>query len=249
MRQANAALEEARTRENDSAFLTTSDEENASGPEGLQCEEPLTLEAEEEMRRMSELRAREQAAFEADLRAREQAAFDAELLAREQAAFDAEVEQAAADVNIRSTPVSAHAYGSPSVQRLQFDPIASEEEGPYDSGAEWGARRCGGMPQPPPYDEVTQLQPLAAWDARREAERAGMGAYAQQPSFAYAPGQYSGEPLHDRAAARGGGPLDAHQPSNGEWRAHQEIPPDQLRRTAPEASVHAHAQAGATVGR
>ena len=93
-------------------------------------------------------------------------------------------------MNIRSTPVSAHAYGSLSVQRLQFDPIASEEEGPYDSGAEWGARRCGGMPQPPPYDEVTQLQPLAAWDARREAERAGMGAYAQQPSFAYAPGQY-----------------------------------------------------------
>ena len=94
MRQPDAALEIARTRENDSAFLTTSDEENASGPEGLHCEEPLTLEAEEEMRRMSEL------------------------LAREQAAFDAEVEQAAADVNIRSTPVSAHAYGSPSVQRL-----------------------------------------------------------------------------------------------------------------------------------
>ena len=81
MRQADAALEIARTRENDSAFLTTSDEENASGPEGLHCEEPLTLEAEEEMRRLSELRAREQAAFDADLRAREQAAFDAELLA------------------------------------------------------------------------------------------------------------------------------------------------------------------------
>ena len=86
VRQAEAALEIARTCVDDPAFLTTSDEENASGPEGLHCE-PLTLEAEEEMRRLSELRAREQAAFDADLRAREQAAFDAELLAREQAAL------------------------------------------------------------------------------------------------------------------------------------------------------------------
>ena len=147
-------------------------------------------------------------------------------------------------MHMRSTPVSAHAYVSPSVQRTQFSPIASEEELLYDSGAEWAARQCGAMTQPPPYEEVTELQPLAAWDARREAERAGMGAYAQQPSFAYAPGQYSGEPLHDRAAARGGGPLDAHQPSNGDRRAHQEIPPDQLCRTAPEASVNAHRASG-----
>ena len=164
--------------------------------------------------------------------------------AREQAAFDAEVERAATNVHMRSTPVSAPAYASPSVQRMQFSPIASEEESLYDSGAEWAARQCGAMTQPPPYEAATELQPLTAWVAKREAERARLGACAQQPSSAYAPGLYSGELLHDRAAAGGGGPLDAHQPGNGDWSAYQEIPPEQLRRTAPEASVHAHRASG-----
>ena len=38
--------------------------------------------------------------------------------------------------------------------------------------------------------------------------------------------------------------MDAHQPGNGDWSAYQEIPPEQLRRTAPEASVHAHRASG-----
>ena len=54
VRQAEAALEIARTRVDDPAFFT-SDEEDASRPVRMQSE-PLTLEAEEEMRRISQQR-------------------------------------------------------------------------------------------------------------------------------------------------------------------------------------------------
>ena len=61
VRQAEAALQKARNRVDDPAFFT-SDEEDASRPVRMQSE-PLTLEAEEEMRRISQQREQEQAAF------------------------------------------------------------------------------------------------------------------------------------------------------------------------------------------
>ena len=38
--------------------------------------------------------------------------------------------------------------------------------------------------------------------------------------------------------------MDAHQPGIGDWSAYQEIQPEQLRRAAPEASVHAPRASG-----
>ena len=149
-----------------------------------------------------------------------------------------------------STPVSASAFASPSVRRTQLSPIANEEEElVYDSGAEWAARMCGATSPPPPYEADTELVPLTAWDAKREAAMARLGAPAQQPSSAYAPGPYSGELPHSRSAAGGGGPLDARQPVIGDWSAYQEIQPEPLRRAAPEAPVARTAQAGAMLGR
>ena len=86
-----------------------------------------------------------------------------------------------------------------------------------------------------------------AWDAKREAAMARLGAPAQQPSSAYAPGPYSGELPHSRPAAGGGEPLEARPSVIGDWSAYQEIHPEQLRRAAPEPPVHAHRGSGGDV--
>ena len=160
----------------------TSDEEDASSPVRKRSEPLTAFEAEEEMRRSSQQRARD--------------------------AFVAGVDQAAS--NMMSTPVSAPAQSPPSVRQTQLSPIASEEEYTYDSDAEWEARRRGSDSPPPPYDADTEMAELVALSEKlREEAMAAGGDYASPPSSAHAQRHSSSGSLRTRPAANGEETLDA----------------------------------------